>query len=198
MMNLRDLQAIANGEDPVLVECVGGSILLDEGANVQALKLRMSKPMKEARLDMKAAKKPMKELDYTKAEKDFNSAIKNLKELQKAAEDIDDDHIVMTAVDTFVKGFIPLFVSTTFYNYTGLIGQSIATIASVILGLSKTFDYSAALSKGFVEPNKAGRNGSADPSVWWKTGQTRGAVMTRLDRMITECEKALDAIKKSK
>ena len=100
--SLVDLRAIARGADPILVECVGAvslTQLMDEGANIQALKLKMSEPMKAAKHNMKRAKTLARDGKNVEAKQAYDTAIKNLKELQKAAEEIDDDHIVMVAVD---------------------------------------------------------------------------------------------------
>lgn len=202
-----DLKAIAAGEDPALVECVGGRVLLElneyaltEGANIQAMKLRLSKPMKAAKENMKDAKKAARKKDYAEAKRLYKAAISDLKELQKEAKDIDDDHLVMIIIETFIKVFIPAMAGTTISlmvgGTPGLIVDFIAYITAYICGISKTFNFAAAVEKGLTPANKAGRNNSHDPSQWWKQGQTRADMMTRLDRLITACEKSIDEIDK--
>ena len=61
--------------------------------------------------------------------------------------------------------------------------------------MSKVLDFSAAVDKKLTSANKAGVDGKQDPSHWWKVGETRGAVMTKLDRMITACETAKKKLK---
>ena len=201
--SLVDLRAIARGADPVLVECVGAvslTQLMDEGANIQALKLKMSKPMKAAKHNMKRAKTLAREGKNAEAKQAYDTAIKNLKELQKAAEEIDDDHIVMVAVDAFIKSFVPIFAGSFVAmlapgSIVGSLGYISGMVGGYICGMSKVLDFSAAIDKKLTTANKAGADGKQDPSHWWKVGETRGAVMTKLDRMITACETAKKKLK---
>lgn len=200
---LAELRAISRGADPILVECVGVSAiqsLMDEGANIQALKLKMSAPMKDAKYNMKRAKKLAREGKNAEASQAYDAAIKNLKELQKAAEEIDDDHIVMVAVDAFIKSFVPIFAGSLVAmlapgSIVGSLGYISGTVGGYICGMSKVLDFSAAVDKKLTSANKAGVDGKQDPSHWWKVGETRGAVMTKLDRMITACETAKKKLK---
>lgn len=196
-----DCKAIAHGFDASLVECVGGKVLLDleamdEGANLQALKLTLSDPMKDAKNNMKAAKKAAKNGNYAVAKQLYKAAIKDLEVLKKRAQDIDDDHLVMVALDAFIKTFIPMFigvlVSLQLPGFIGVLGQLGSYIGAYICGTSKSLDYAAAIEKKSTDQNKQGKGGSYDPSVWWKVGETRGAVMTKLDRLITACEKGIE------
>lgn len=209
MEGYTDWKAFVHGFDQELVECVGGQALLDverycmnEGANIQAVKLKLSQPMKDAKKNMKDAKKAAKANDKEKAKKCYKDAIKNLEELKKTAENIDDDHIVMVMLDAFIKTFIPMFGGTlasfAIFGPTGVakgVADIVIMVGSFINGMSKTFDASAAFAKGYTSANKQGKGGSVDPSIWWKIGETRAAVMTKLDRMITACEKGLDVLK---
>lgn len=203
MEELYNVKAVAHDFDLALVECVGGRACLDiehycltEGANIQALKLTLSDPMKDAKNNMKAAKKAAKEHDYARAKQLYKASIQDLEVLKKRAQDIDDDHIVMIAIDAFIKTFIFTFAGTmaglAIGGTLGMVADLAGFIGGYICGISKTLDYSVAVDKKLTPANKQGRHGTHDPSVWWKAGQTRGAVMTKLDRLITACKKGYD------
>ena len=203
MEELYNVKAVAHDFDLALVECVGGRACLDieqycltEGANIQALKLTLSDPMKDAKNNMKAAKKAAKEHDYARAKQLYKASIQDLEVLKKRAQDIDDDHIVMVAIDAFIKTFIFTFAGTmaglAIGGTLGMVADLAGFIGGYICGISKTLDYSVAVDKKLTPANKQGRHGTHDPSVWWKAGQTRGAVMTKLDRLITACKKGYD------
>lgn len=196
-MEIVDLRAICAGYDKSLVEAVGGEFLLSEGANIQAIKIQLSDLAKDAKDDMNEAKKLAK-TDRAAAVKKYDSAISKLKKLKKECENIEDDHLVMVFIDTYIRTFIPVFCGTVAAFLvpgaaTGIYLTGIVT--GFCCGIQKSLDFSTALEKKIVKGNKAGPNGEYDPKNYWKVGETRGATMLQFDRLITACEKAKSEIK---
>ena len=194
MENLCDLRAIANGADACMVECVGANAvlqLMDEGANIQAIKLQCGDLMKSAKKNMKDAAAAKKRGDTKAAKKSYDDAIADLKQLQKDADKIDDDHIIMVMFDSFIKTFIPVLASFYLSVITGSsLIYIIGMLGAYICGTSKSLDFSAAVQKKLTQANHQGIGNKTDQATWWKVGETRGAVMLKFDRMITACEKA--------
>ena len=197
-MEIVDLRAIVAGYDTSLVEAVGGQVLLDEGANMQAISIKTSDLAKEAKADMSEAKKLAK-TDRKAAIKKFDSAISKLEKLKKECESIEDDHIAMVFVETFIKSFVPMFAGCLAYFFmpgpVGTVGYLPGLIGGYICGMQKTLDFSAAIEKKMTDPNKAGLDGKYDASTWWKAGATRGATMVYFDRLITACKQAKNNLK---
>ena len=187
---LSDLRAISEGYSPDIVAAYGGELCLTEGANIQAFQIKHSENAKMAKEHMRLAKDAKSKGDTAQAKKEYDAAIKCLKELQKECEKIDDDHMVMIFIETFIKTFVPMFVGTVFMSATGGISYFVGLVGGYICGMSKSLDYSAAIEKKLTTANKAGVGGKADSSQWWKAGATRGETMIKFDRMITACEKA--------
>lgn len=196
-MEIVDLRAIAVGYDTSLVEAVGGAVLL-EGANMQAINIKTSNLAKEAKADMAEAKKLAK-TDRNAAIKKFDSAISKLEKLKKECESIEDDHLAMIFVDSFIKAFVPIFAGTLLYFFmpgpVGAVGYMTGLIGGYVCGLQKTLDFSAAVEKKMTDANKAGADGKYDASTWWKAGETRGATMIYFDRLITACKQAKSQLK---
>lgn len=195
---LKELRAVSIGADVDLVEAISSDYALEaltEGANIQALKLNMSDTMKSAKANMKQAHSYVKNGNNAEAKKSFNKAISDLEKLKKEADEIDDDHIIIVALDAFVKSFIPAFASVLVAHLTGVTAlAAIGIVGSYICGLSKSMDFSNAVTEKLTTVNHQGRGGKFDTAVWWKVGETRGAVMTKLELMITACKKEKDKL----
>ena len=201
-MNLNNLRAISEGYDASLVEAIGADAIyecINEGANIQAIGIKASTLAKDAKQDMKDAKKLTKS-DPKAAAKKYDSAISKLEQLKKECEKIEDDHIAMVFVDSFIKAFIPIAAGTAVSMFipgsVGLLGYVVGVFGGYICGMQKSLDFSAAVEKKMTAPNKAGVDGKYDASTWWEAGQTRGATMIKFDRMITACKKAKEQLGK--
>ena len=197
-MRLSDLYAISEGYNPDLVFAIGGDTCMNEGANLQAISIKTSSLAKEAKDDMRAAKNLAKS-DRKAAIKKYDSAIEKLKQLKKECENIDDDHIAMVFVETFIKTFIPIMagsiISVFIPGSVGLLAYITGITVGYIAGNQKILDFSSAVEVKMVSRNKAGINGDYDPITWWKTGVTRGETMVKFDRLITSCELAKSQLK---
>lgn len=192
--DLIDMRAILEGCDVDAVNCFGGAYCLQEGANIQSFKIQNSENAKKAKAAAKSG-------DKNKAVSKYEEAIKYLKLLKKDCEAIDDDHIVMVFLDSFIRAMIPELAAIAVIMIapvTAPVAYVAGMFGSFICGMSKTLDWGAALDKGYVEANKQGRDGKADSAVWWKSSLTRGATMTKFDRMITACEQSIRQIKSKK
>lgn len=199
--DLIDMRAILEGCDVDSVDCFGGAYCLQEGANIQSFKIQNSENAKKAKSCIKEAKAAAKSGDKNKAVSKYEEAIKYLKLLKKDCEAIDDDHIVMVFLDSFIRAMIPELAAIAVIMIapvTAPVAYVAGIFGSFICGMSKTLDWGAALEKGDVEANKQGRDGKADSAVWWKSSLTRGATMTKFDRMITACEQSIRQIKSKK
>lgn len=199
-MNLLDFRVISNGYDPSLVEAVGGEAIyqcINEGANLQAINIKTSALAKDAKQAMKDAKK-LANTDPKSAARKYDSAISKLKELKTECEKIEDDHLAMVFVDSFIKTLIPLIAGyiVSRLSFAGTLVYITSVLGGYVCGMSKTLDYLAAIEKGMTQINKAGPGDKMDASIWWKSGQTRGATMVKFDRMITACEKAKEQLGK--
>lgn len=192
--DLIDMRAILEGCDVDAVNCFGGAYCLQEGANIQSFKIQNSENAKKAKAAAKSG-------DKNKAVSKYEEAIKYLKLLKKDCEAIDDDHIVMVFLDSFIRAMIPELAAIAVIMIapvTAPVAYVAGMFGSFICGMSKTLDWGAALDKGYVEANKQGSDGKADSAVWWKSSLTRGATMTKFDRMITACEQSIRQIKSKK
>src|SRR5699024_10614227 len=105
--DLIDMRAILEGCDVDAVDCFGGAYCLQEGANIQSFKIQNSENAKKAKSCIKEAKAAAKSGDKNKAVSKYEEAIKYLKLLKKDCEAIDDDHIVMVFLDSFIRAMIP-------------------------------------------------------------------------------------------
>lgn len=101
---LTDLEAIARGWDPILVETFGGEDLLgeclDEGAldpRIQKWKLRFNDRTKSAKKHLNTARKLIRKNEsreaIQRAKGEAKEAIFDIKELRKIAEEIPDDNV---------------------------------------------------------------------------------------------------------
>lgn len=201
-MNLIDFRAISEGYSVPLVEAVGGDIIyqcIQEGANLQAIGIKTSALAKNAKDDMKNAKKLAKS-DPKAAAKKYDDAINKLEQLKKECENIEDDHIAMVFIDSFVKSFIPIVAGCVGAMWLPSGVWTVAYLTGIfggyICGMQKSLDFSAAVEKKMTSANKAGISGKPDSAVWWEVGQTRGATMVKFDRLITSCKKAKEKLGK--
>lgn len=159
-MNFKDLRAIVEGYSTDDIETCSSEFLLSEGAISQSIKLQLSDTMKSAKYNMRVAKDAKRSGATNTTIRKYDEAIKDLKKLQKQASDIEDDHIVVVMLETFLKSFTAVLAGVLTTSCIGVVGDIILFIYTVMYGGSKIMDLSIATRRGLTTANKAGKKGS--------------------------------------
>lgn len=183
MSTLRDLRAMQAGFDPVLVEAVGGEYLLNEGAKLKSVKIQLSEKARDAKALMKEAQSLGKEGKRAQAEKKYDAAIAKLKELEKEAETIEDDNVVVSFLDGMIQSFV-LGAGLGLLSMFGIpytAAQMGAILGGMTIGTLKADDINA----GYEDTKKR-----TPDAKWYKTGESRVATMKKFKNMIKACEDA--------
>ena len=224
-MDLRELRAISQKDVAIdEVELFGGEFCMSEAFEgiSKSMKMRFGAPMREAKKEIKAARK-LSKTDKKEALKHYDGAIKSLKDLRKEAEQIEDDHILELITESFVKMFLTDLIfgivvavpavkvaknSISAAAKTGGILKAIQTSIKVekafngiiavnvalmtIAGSSKAVSYATSVSSG-----KASEKQPENKSNPWRVGVSRTEMLKRIDKLISATQEGRDVVANS-
>jgi uncharacterized protein YcfJ len=156
--------------------------LLSEGAVSQANEIKQGALAKSAKEHMEAASVYANNNNPTKAKRELDAAIKDLRSVKNECQKIDDDvtvvHFLQTLINTIAGTVIGFFA-----------GATLGMLVGFICGSGKEINFRSAVAKNLTTPNKNGGNNTI-----FKVGATRGETLMHFDRMISVCEEAKEQL----
>lgn len=208
-MTLRDLRAISEGHNIEDVELFGGTLLMNEAFDAvrSKIRLKLSADMKEAKAEMRLARK-LSRTDIKESIKHYDRSLIALKGLRQQAKQIEDDHIAEYLTIAFFKILVTDIIFTVFSEailgkaINGIIkhrinigavknvntsSPSLSGIAmivlDVVLGTKMAVDLKQCVSSGVYEGKRPENVGK-----WYKVGVSRVNTLKSLDKLISVAE----------
>lgn len=208
-MTLRDLRAISEGYNIEEVELFGGTLLVNEAFDAvrSKIRLKLSADMKEAKAEMRLARK-LSRTDIKAAIKHYDKSLTALKRLYQKAKQIEDDHIAEYLTISFFKILVTDIIFTVFSEailgkaVNGIIKHRInigavtsintsspslsgvaMIVLDVVLGTKMAVDLKQCVSSGVYEGKRP-----ENINKWYKVGVSRVNTLKSLDKLISVAE----------
>lgn len=208
-MTLCDLRAISEGYDIEDVELFGGTLLMNEAFDAvrSKIRLKLSADMKEAKAEMRLARK-LSRTDIKESIKHYDKSLTVLKRLRQQAKQIEDDHIAEYLTIAFFKVIVTDIIFTVFSEailgkaINGIIKHRInigavksvdtsspslsgvaMIVLDVVLGTKMAVDLKQCVSSGVYEGKRP-----ENVNKWYKVGVSRVNTLKSLDKLISVAE----------
>lgn len=208
-MTLCDLRAISEGYNIEDVELFGSTLLMNEAFDAvrSKIRLKLSADMKEAKAEMRLARK-LSRTDIKESIKHYDKSLTALKRLRQKAKQIEDDHIAEYLTIAFFKILVTDIIFTVFSEailgkaINGIIKHRInigavksvdtnspslsgvaMIVLDVVLGTKMAVDLKQCVSSGVYEGKRP-----ENVNKWYKVGVSRVNTLKSLDKLISVAE----------